>query len=95
MKTFLLLAGICGAGFLFGPQFMEGANSSCHALESHIRTTQAYQDEIDSNPFGFLGDAIVGMSNGNFATQAAKDANPNLPPSVTCAVRYWEMQAGG
>lgn len=77
-RTIVIITAMASAPFAyvyFGPQFYEGVDGNCAAVEMAARRTTP-------TPF-------VGSSNGRIAFAIAKQKAPDLPPSVTCALTYW------
>lgn len=87
MKLIILIALIFG-GLYFYPQFNEGTESSCGALEKRF-VRDAFSGEQGGDIFSAL--LSSGASDGALAASMVKTASPNLPPALGCLKIYYEL----
>jgi hypothetical protein len=95
MKTFLgaavLLLGV-GYGY---PLLNEDVGTTCKALERRVIAslppTPGARPGDDAMARAFLGALLGGLSDGTLAAAAIKQRYPNLPPTIGCAVAYWNL----
>ena len=73
-------------GFIFYPQFSEGADSSCASLER-----QVLRVVIKNKEGSVFARLLKGLSNGAFAQEIIKSKYPNLPPIIGCSIFYYRV----
>ena len=86
MKRLILIALVL-AGLYFYPQFNEGADSPCGALEKrYVRHT------LGTSEGGKVLGALVtsGSSDGDLAASFVKNEAPNLPSTLGCLKFYYQ-----
>ena len=100
MRLLILLA-LIGAGAWFGPQFAEGTDDPCPALEhrvAELAQTQAGKvaGAFSSDPrVAQLMGSVKGVANasgGAIAQAYIRDRFPQLPPGVACAASWWKLK---
>ena len=87
MKLIILIALIM-SGLYFYPQFNEGTQSSCGALEKRF-VREAFGGEKGGDVFSAL--LSSGATNGALAASMVKTASPNLPAPLGCVKIYYEL----
>ena len=74
-------------GSLFYPQFSEGTDSSCAALERQV--VRLLTEKQEGSVFALL--LLRGLSDGAFTQEVIKSEYPNLPPTIGCSVYYYRV----
>jgi hypothetical protein len=97
MKKLIVLALLALAAGHY-PQFAEGTNNNCAAVEQKImRQVEAQNDakgyanasELAGATTGMMAaKGLVALSDGRFAAEKARQALPNVPVSIACALAY-------
>lgn len=89
MKNLILLLVVVAVAFFGYPLVGEDTTSPCDALERITVRVVSAHDKDDHAGSLLLGNLLQGLSRGQFASVAAKDRYPQLPPVVACTVLYW------
>jgi hypothetical protein len=87
VRRLLLSLVILAIAFIWAPQVLESATSSCAALEQKTVTQETGGSELGSS-------LVQKLSGGTLAEQAMKDRYPNLPTLVSCSLEYWKKTVG-
>jgi len=100
MRLLMLLA-LLAAGAWFGPQFAEGADAPCPALEQ--RVAALLKAEGGRLPAGLAADpriaglfaamqGVANASSGVLAKSYIRDRFPQLPPDPACVAAWWKLR---
>ncbi len=73
--------------FVEFPQFNEGTDSSCTAVES--RFFRGGLDDLVGLPL--MGLSLITSSRGKLAQMMGERSYPHVPVPIACSAVYWEM----
>ena len=101
MRLLILLA-LLAPGAWFAPQFAEGANAPCPALEQRIAAlvkaegsrlaTDLAADAPIAGLLGIIRGALADASRGALADAYVRDRFPQLPPDLACIAAWWKLR---
>lgn len=87
MKRLIFLLIVLGVAFVWAPQVIESAKTSCDAYEQKAVAKETGGSELGSS-------LVQTLSGGAMAEQAMADKHPKLPTVVACSLEYWKTTAG-
>jgi hypothetical protein len=83
----LFVLAVLVIGFIWAPQVLESATSSCDAYEQKTVATETGGSDLGSS-------ILKTLSGGSLAEQAMQDKHPNLPSLFACSLEYWKTAVG-
>ena len=87
MIRLLFVLAVLVVGFIWAPQVLESATSSCDAYEQKTVAQETGGSDLGSS-------ILKTLSGGSLAEQAMADKHPNLPTLVACSLEYWKTTLG-
>jgi hypothetical protein len=87
VRRLLLTLAILTVAFIWAPQVLESATSSCDALEQKTVAKETGGSELGSS-------LVQKLSGGAMAEQAMANDHPKLPSLIACSLEYWKVTLG-
>lgn len=87
MRRLILTLIVLAVAFLWAPQVLESAGSSCDALEQKTVAEKTGGSDLGSSLF-------QNLSGGAVAEELMRDRHPNMPTMVACSLEYWKATLG-